>query len=82
MMKNSCMAQSQEGDGKVSVLPPERQKQILPHLVLFCLKASHKYDLSLSAWKPKMRISKLEVRESCRGLTLDSHLHWTCEGRI
>lgn len=67
------------GGGWVVEQPPVRQKQILPHLLLFCLKASHKYDLSLSVWKLKMRISKLEVRESCRSLTLDSHLNWTCE---
>lgn len=60
------------------------QKQILPHLSPFCLKASHRYDFLPSVWEPKMRISKLEVRESCRSLTLDSHLlcSRTCEYRI
>lgn len=62
--------------------PPLRQKQILPHLSLFCLKASHRYDFLPSVGKLKMRISKLGVRESCRSLTLDSHLSWTCERRI
>lgn len=58
------------------------QKQILPHLSLFCPKASHRYDLLLSVWKLKMRISKLEVRELCQSLTLYSHLNWTCENWI
>lgn len=57
------------------------QKQILPHLSLFCLKASHRYDFLPSVQELKMRISKLGVRESCQSLTLDSHLlsSWTCE---
>lgn len=61
--------------------PPLWQKQILPHLSLFCLKASHRYDFLPSVRELKMRISKLGVRESCRSLTLDSHLlsSWTCE---
>lgn len=65
----------------MSSLPPVCQKQILPHLSLFWLKASHRYDFLPSVRELKMRISKLGVRESCRSLTLDSHLlsSRTCE---
>lgn len=55
--------------------------QILPHLSRFCLKASHRYDFLPPVRELKMRISKLGIRESCRSLTLDSHLpsSWTPE---
>lgn len=76
---NCSCVETQMKKKEVDEQPPLWQKQILPHLSLFCLKAPHKYDLLLSVWKLKMRISKLEVRESCRSLTLDSHLSWTCE---
>ena len=60
---------------------PLWQKQILPHLPLFCLKASHRYDFLPTVRELKMKISKLGVRESCRSMTLNSHLlsSWTCE---
>lgn len=66
---------------QVAEQPPLWQKQILPHLSLFCLKASHRYDFLPSVRELKMRISKLGVWESCRSLTLDSHFIsiWTCE---
>lgn len=67
--------------GQIAEQLPFWQKQILPHLFLFCLKASHRYDFLHLVQKLKMRITKLGVRESCRSLTLGSHLlsSWTCE---
>ncbi|KAI4818373.1 hypothetical protein KUCAC02_011716, partial [Chaenocephalus aceratus] len=43
--------------------------------------ASHRYDFLPTVQELKMKISKLGVRESCRSMTLNSHLlsSWTCE---